>query len=166
MIKDEDKYKLGQALKAFWKENGKPMQVNAMHTTVTVEPKFIVGNRINPEIAKKILNVYLSQVTSDSIVKEEVVIDAKGIKIVDNGRVVMEVVNEKLVDSISNKVTEKVGHELSKRQRKTGGTYVDPKATDKYTFGEIKQALAEFLMDSEKNDSKNLLKDAVMMLMK
>lgn len=165
MQNEEDLYKLEQAMKAFWKDHGKPIAVNAKHTCVTVEPKFIIGNRINPDIAKKIINVYLSQLTSDKIVKEEVIISKDGMQIVDDGEVILDVVNEKLIDSMSNKVTSRLGMELSKRQKKTGGTYVDPKA-ENYTFGEIKQALVEFFMDSEKHDSKNLLKDAVLMLVK
>jgi hypothetical protein len=37
---------------------------------------------------------------------------------------------------------------------------------DSFSFGEIKQALAEFLIDEEKHDSKNMLKDAVLLLVK
>jgi hypothetical protein len=133
---------------------------------VTVEPKFIVGNRVNPEVAKKIVSVYLSMLTSDKIVGEEIMISHDGIRIFDKGELVVEIVNERLVNSITNKVTSQLGKELSKKQKKDGGAYVSPKQTDNYTFGEIKQALAEFLMDAEKNDSKNMLKDAVLLLVK
>lgn len=166
MVNEENKYEVEKALRAFWLDHGKPMMVNAKHTCVNVEPKFIVGNRINPEIAKKIIGVYLSQLTSDKIVTEQILINNDGIKILDEGEVVLEIVNQRFVDSISNKVTSQVGKELSKRQKKSGGTYIGSGEKENFTFGEIKQALAEFLIDSEKHDSKNMLKEAVLLLVK
>jgi len=166
MVNEENKYQVEKALRAFWAEHGKPLSVNAKHTQVTVEPKFIVGNRINPEIAKKIIGVYLSQITSDKVVNEEIFINHEGIKIFDEGELVLEIVNQRLVDSLKNKVTDQIGKELSKRQKKEGGTYMESGEKDSFSFGEIKQALAEFLMDEEKHDSKNMLKDAVLLLVK
>jgi hypothetical protein len=166
MINEENKYQVEKALKAFWTDHGKSISVNAKHTCVNVEPKFIIGNRINPEVAKKIISVYLSQITSDKIVKEDIHINHEGIKIFEEGEVVLEIVNQRLVDSVSNKVTDQVGKELSKRQKKSGGTYIESGEKENFTFGEIKQALAEFLVDSEKHDSKNMLKDAVLLLVK
>jgi hypothetical protein len=131
---------------------------------VTVQPKFIIGNRINPEVAKKILGVYLSQLNSDKIVKEELIITNNGIKMMDHGEVILDVVNEKYVDSMHNPLTDKLGHELSKRHKKAGGgTYLDG-MKQQYTYGDIKEALAQFMTDVEKNDSTNMLKDAVMLL--
>lgn len=166
MVNEENKYQIEKALKAFWLDHGKPISVNAKHTQVIVEPKFIIGNRINPEIAKRIIGVYLSQITSDKVVNEEIFINNDGVKMFDKGELVLEIVNERFVDSISNKVTSQLGKELSKKQKKSGGTYIGPSEKEIFTFGEIKQALAEFLMDEEKYDSKNMLKDAVMLLAK
>jgi hypothetical protein len=161
-----DNYNLEKALSAFWKDYGKGISVNAKHTQVTVEPKFIVGNRINPEIAKRIIGVYLSQITSDKIVNEQIFINHEGIKIFDEGELVLEIFNQRLVDSIKNKVTDQIGKELAKRQKKEGGIYMESSEKDSFSFGEIKQALAEFLIDEEKHDSKNMLKDAVLLLVK
>ena len=72
MERDDASFRLEKALKAFWKDHGKTIGVNARHTVVNVEPKFIVGNRVNPDVAKKIIGVYLSQLNSDKIVKEEI----------------------------------------------------------------------------------------------
>jgi hypothetical protein len=166
MINEENKYQVEKALKAFWLEHGKPITINAKHTCVNVEPKFIIGNRLNPEIAKKIISVYLSQITSDKVVSEQILIDHDGVKIFDEGEVVLEIVNQRLVDSITNKVTSQLGKELAKREKKAGGTYIESADKESFTFGEIKQALAEFLVDSEKHDSKNMLKDAVLLLVK
>jgi len=166
MINDENKYQVENALSAFWLDHGKPISFNAKHTCVSIEPKFIIGNRINPEIAKKIIGVYLSQITSDKVVSEQVIIGNEGIKIFDEGEVVVEIVNQRLVDSVSNNVTDQLGKELAKRQKKSGGTYIESKEKANFTFGEIKQALAEFLMDSEKHDSKNMLREAVLLLVK
>lgn len=163
-MSEEYRKQLEKALKAFWLDNGKHITVNAEHTIVNVEPKYLIGDRINPEIAKKIISVYLSMLTSDRIVSEDVVIDNEGMKIFDKGELVVDIVNDRFVDSIANDVTTRLGKELSKKEKKSGGSYVTSK--EKYTFGEIKQALAEFLIDSEKRDSKNILKDAVLLLVK
>jgi len=160
----EDLYRLGKALQAFWKDYGNGISVNAKHTYVSVEPKFIIGNRVNQEVAKRLISVYLSQITSDKVVSEEVVITNNGIKLFDHGELVMEIMNQRLVDSINNEVTSQLGKELSQIEKKSGGTYIEGKETPSYTFGEIKQALTEFLFDMEKQDSKNLLKDAILLL--
>ena len=166
MINEENRYQMEKALKAFWSDHGKPISVNAKHTQVTVEPKYIVGNCINPEIAKRIIGVYLSQITSDKIVNEEILINHEGIKMFHEGEIVLEIVNQKFVDSLKNKVTDQIGKELAKRQKKAGGTYIESDDKNSFSFGEIKQALAEFLIDEEKHDSKNMLKDAVLLLVK
>lgn len=167
MNEKEDLYKLEKALELFWKDFGKPVSVNAKHTCVNVNPKFIVGNRVNPEIAKKIIGVYLSQLTSDKVVKDEVAVTGDSLKIFDKGKLVLEVNSSRMIDSMSNGVTSEVGKELAKKQKKGGeGTYLESKDKASYTFGEIRKALVEFLMDYEKNDSKNLLKDAVLLLVK
>ncbi len=160
MINEEHKYEVEKILSAFWADHGKSMAVNARHTTVNVEPKFIIGNRINSEVAKKIIGVYLSQLTSDKVVTDQVVIDSDGIKVFDEGKMVVEIVNSRFVDSVSNSVTSQIGKALIKKE------YINSADKETFTFGEIKQALAEFLMDSGKNDSKNMLKDAVMLLAK
>jgi len=166
MNKEEALKKLEQALKEFWKDHGEGVAVNAKHTYVNVEPKFIVGNRVNTEVAKRIIGVYLSQLTSDKIVDEEIMITKHGFKIFEEGQLILEITNQKMVDSLNNKITSHLGKELAKREKKSGGTYIAAKQEDNYTFGEIKHALAEFLVDAEKHDSKNMLKDAVLLLVK
>lgn len=164
MDEREKHIRLEKAMKAFWKDYGQSVSINARHTYVNVEPKFIVGNKINEEVAKRILGVYLSQLTSDKIVGEEILITKDGLKIYHEGNFLMEITNQKLIDSISNRVTHKLGEELAKKQKKDGSAYIEQKERAVYTFGEIKQALSEFMLDQEKNDSKNMLKDAVMLL--
>jgi hypothetical protein len=110
--------------------------------------------------------VYLSQITSDKVVSEQILIDNDGVKIFEEGEVVLEIVNQKLVDSITNKVTSQLGKELAKREKRSGGKYIESSEKESFTFGEIKQALSDFLIDSEKHDSKNMLKDAVLLLVK
>lgn len=156
--------RLERALRAFWEDYGEDISVNAKHTYVKVEPKYILGNVVNPEVAKRIMSVYLSELTSDQIVRDEILVTKDGVKIYHQGDFIMEIDNQKLIDNISNKVTAKLGEELAKKQKKGGGNYLAPKEKAEYTFGEIKHALAEFLLDQEKHDSKNMLKDAVMLL--
>ena len=104
MSKDEAINKLEMALKEFWKEHGEGVAVNAKHTYVNVEPKFIVGNRVNTEVAKRIIGVYLSELTSDKIVDEEIMITQHGFKIFEEGQLVLEITNQKMVDSLNNKI--------------------------------------------------------------
>ena len=166
MINEEHKYEVEKILKSFWLDHGKTVAVNARHTTVNVEPKFIIGNRINPEVAKKIIGVYLSQLSSDKVVTDQVIINSDGIRVFDEGKMVLEIVNSRFVDSVSNSVTSQIGKELVKKEKKGGGAYISSPNKETFTFGEIKQALAEFLTDYGKNDSKNMLKDAVLLLVK
>jgi hypothetical protein len=165
-MENNNLYDLQKALEAFWHEYGVSSSVNAKHTVVDVRPKFIVGNRVNPEVAKRILSVYLSQLTSDKLVKEEVVITDNAVRMYDDGKVIMEVVNHGFVDGMKNEVTSKLGEELSKKERKNGGAYVEKHEHNTYTYGQIKAALCDFMADMGKNDSKNMLKDAILLIVK
>jgi hypothetical protein len=164
--KQKAKEILEGALKAFWKDYGRVLSYKGKHTHVKVEPKFIIGNKINPEVAKRILAIYLMQLTADKVVKGEVRIDNDGLKIFDNGEQVINIADTNIIDKMKNKVTCGLGRELAKRTSKEGSAFLPPNDTGIYSFGEIKQALVDFMYDAQKHDSKNLLKDAVLLLIK
>jgi hypothetical protein len=165
-MENNNLYDLQKALEAFWTDNGTASAVNGRHTTVEVKPKFIVGNRVNPEVAKRILGVYLSQLTSDKIVNEDIVITDNAVRMYEEGKMIMEVINHGFVDGMKNEVTSKLGEELSKKTKKSGGNYLEHKEQGSYTYGQIKQALVDFMLDMGKNDSKNMLKDAILLIVK
>ncbi|MFC1559750.1 hypothetical protein ACFLZ2_04220 [Candidatus Margulisiibacteriota bacterium] len=158
--------KLEDSLKEFWKDYGRTLSYKGRHTQVRVEPKFVIGNKINPEIAKRIVMIYLMQMTSDKVVEGEVKIDSDGLKIFDKGKQVAHISDVNTIDNMRNKVTCQLGRELAKKENKEGSSYLSANERGIYSFGEIKQALVDFLFDAEKHDSKNLLKDAVLLLMK
>lgn len=157
---------LEKAISKFWKDYGRTLSVRGRHTQVKVEPKYIVGNRVNPEVAKRIVMIYLMQMTTDRVVQGELKVDSEGLKIFDKGKQIMQVSDIDVIDNMENKVTCKLGKELSKRHSKEGNIFLEPNDTGIYSFGEIKQALVDFMFDVGKTDSKDLLKDAVMLLFK
>jgi len=162
---EEVKQNLEDSLKDFWKEYGRVLSVRGRHTHVKVEPKYIVGNKINPEVAKRIVMIYLMHLTSDKVVSGDVRIDSDGLKIFDKGEQIINITDANTIDSMRNKVTCGLGRELSKRCGKEGKSFLKANETGIYSFGEIKQALVDFLYDAEKNDSKDLLKEAVVLLL-
>ena len=56
--------KLGEMLKDFWRENGKPQIIAAKHTEFMVEPKIFMGDKLNPEILKLLVVNYLAQTSN------------------------------------------------------------------------------------------------------
>ena len=152
---------LEKALREFWKDNGKYFIANGRHTDVVIEPKFIVGHDVNPEVAKQVIMTYLSRITLEDILNEKVIITPDLIIIKDDaGQIIAEIKSRKIIDKTSNKIISRLGRELSRHERKKGGAYLEPK--DDYTFGDIKTGLIEYFMDMEKHDSKNLLAEATL----
>lgn len=65
--------KLEDALKDFWRENGKPSIVAARHTEFVIEPKVFMGTKLNPEILKLLVVNYLAHCSKqDSGLGEQV----------------------------------------------------------------------------------------------
>ncbi len=157
--------KLEDALRAFYRDYGRRTPIKARHTEVMVEPRFFIGGKLNPEIERLIVIVYLSKVKMDDILRGRVIIAPDLISIKDeNGEEIVKVTSKKIIEGIINEVTVLIGRELSRIERKDGeGAYVEGK--DAYSFGDIKDALIQFMMDMEKNDSKNLLRDAAVLFL-
>lgn len=153
-----------EALHKFWLEKSKAPIIKAKHTELFVEPKVFVGGELNPEIGKLVIQEYLSRVRVEDIAKGSIVISSDLIKINDeNGKLIAEVRSKRIINSMINKITDYLGRELAAKQSKDGDPYVAPKDGN-YAFGDIKDALIEFLHDMERNDSKNLVRDAIILL--
>ncbi len=169
---NEEEKKLEQALKilegalrAFWKENGKYFVANGRHTDVFVQPKFLLGREVNPEVAKQVIAAYLNKLAPEDIVRGKVIVTPDCIIIKDDdGQIIGEIESQKIINRMSNSITRRIGNELSRLESRAGHSYLEPK--DEYNYGEIKAALAEFFMDMEKYDSKNALAEAVMLFFK
>ena len=156
-----------EALRKFWLEKSKAPIIKAKHTELFVEPKIFVAGELNPEIGKLLVAEYLSKITVQDIAKGSVVITSDLIKIKDeSGKLIAEVRSKKLINSMINKITNYLGRMLSEREGKEGTSYVEPSQDGFYAFGDIKDALIQFLADMERNDSKNLVRDAIILLRK
>ncbi len=53
--------KLEEKIKELWKKSGNASIIAAKHTEFVVEPKVFIGDKLNPEILKLLVLVYLSQ---------------------------------------------------------------------------------------------------------
>lgn len=65
---------------------------------------------------------------------------------------------------MKNKITRAVGIKLSEKLNKDGQPLLNPKENDEFNFGDIKESLINFVQEMGKNDSKNLLKDAILLI--
>ena len=166
MVEDNKKVKqiLEEGLSRFWKDYGKILSVKGIHTQIKVKPIFLIGNNVNPEVAKRLMLIYLMQLTADRVIAGEVKVDSEGLKIFDGNKQVMLVKDIQTIDNMKNKMTCSLGRELAKRQSKAGTQYMEHNESGVYAFGEIKQALVDFLYDEGKHESKNLLKEALLLL--
>ena len=159
--------KAEEALRGFWLEKSNAPIIKAKHSEIFVEPKVFVGGSINPEVGKLLVKEYLSKVSIEDIARGRVIISSDLIKIKDEeGRLVAEVRNKKIINGMINKITNYLGRQLAAKESKDGDPYVSAKDDGPYAFGDIKGALIEFLHDMEKNDSKNLVRDAIVLLKK
>jgi len=172
MNKDSEKNKTalehaGEAFRKFWLEKGNAPIIKARHAELFIEPKVFLAGKLNPTISRLIIKEYLSKITLEDIASGRVVITSDHIKIKDKaGKLIAEVKSKKLIDSMMNKITNYLGKALSAKKAKEGLPYVEPAPEGNYAFGDIKDALIQFLDDMEKNDSKNLVRDAVVLLKK
>lgn len=156
-----------EALRKFWLEKSKAPIIKAKHAELFVEPKIFVAGELNTEIGKLLIAEYLSKITIQDIAKGRVTITSDLIKIKDeSGKLIAEVRSKKLINNMINKITNYLGRMLSEREGKEGTPYIEPSQNEPYTFGDIKEALIQFLMDMERNDSKNLVRDAIILLRK
>ena len=96
---------------------------------------------------------------------DEVTVTPEHIVIRDKkGRVILDITDPEIIDAVSNELTGFVGLELAHRENSEGTPYL-PSKEEGYSFGDLKWALVDFMLDQERNDSKNLLKDATLLLL-
>lgn len=157
--------KVEDVLKRFWMDKKMSRLIKARHTEVLVEPRVFVGGHVNPEISKLLIQEYLTKISADDVAKGRVVITSDKIMIFDNNRkLVAEVRGKRIIDSMINRITDFLGKELAGKTSRDGDRYIEAREGIPYSFGDIKGALVEFLTDMEKNDSKNLVRDAITLL--
>jgi len=157
--------RIEEALKWFWRKHSGAKMMKAKNTEFIVEPKIFIGDKLNPEIARLIIRRYLAKVTPDDIIKRKVIITPEKIIINDDdGKKILEVKSKRLIYSMVNRLTNMIGLELSLRMRKDGEPYLQSEEKNNFSFGDVKDALIQFVADMEKNDSKNLMRDAVLLI--
>jgi len=154
-------------LKKFWRENSKAPVIKAKHAELRIEPRVFVGGKLNSEIARLLVKEYLSKISMEDIARGRVIITSDRIRIRDeSGKTIAEIRSKALINSMINRITNYLGKALSERQAKEGIPYIQPNKDGSYAFGDIKNGLIEFLGDMQKNDSKNLVRDAIIMIRK
>ncbi len=158
--------KIEEALKWFWRKESGAKMMKAKNAEFIVEPKMFIGGEINPEIAQLIIKRYLARVTTEDIINRKVVIAEDKIIINDdNGNKLLEVKSKSIINKMVNRLTNMLGLELSERMNKNGEPYLRHEGgKDNFSYGDIKDALIKFMTDMGRNDSKNLMKDAVMLI--
>jgi hypothetical protein len=56
--------RMEELFKDFWKQHGNASIIAAKHTEFVVEPKVLIGDKLNPEILKLLVFNYLAQTSS------------------------------------------------------------------------------------------------------
>jgi|GEM_PF-699145 len=157
--------RIEDALKWFWRKNSGVKTMKCKNAEFFVEPRVFIGDEVNPEIARLIVSRYLARVTPEDVINKKVVIlEDKIIINDDDGKQILEVKSRQLIDKMANRLTNMVGQELSGRMDKEGVPYLKSELEDEFSFGDIKESLIRFIADAGKHDSKNLMKDAVMLI--
>ena len=147
-------------LQGFWKDYGRARPIKALHTEVDIKPRIFMGSEINPEIMKLLTIVYLSQAKIEDVLSGRIIVTPEKVIIKDDsGKKIVEVSNPSLIAGMVNQVTHKLGLELASK------SYLEPKEKGYYSYGDIKDALVQFMTECEKNDSKNLIREAAKILL-
>ena len=148
-----------KALSAFWQDYGQGNPIKARHTEVKIQPKLFIGGKLNPQVAQKIVEVYLAQVTMEEIMNGKIVISEDAVQIKDeSGKVKVEVKDKKFIKKMINQATVILGRKLAEKKM------IPPKKHQIYAYGDIQEGLIKLLNHAERNDSKNLVKDATSLL--
>ncbi|MBU0687512.1 MAG: hypothetical protein KKB81_06685 [Candidatus Margulisbacteria bacterium] len=153
--------KMQEALGAFWNDFNKHGPIKARHTEVHVKPKFFINGELNPQVAQKIVEVYLQQVSVKQILTGQVVISEDKIRIKnEKGKVIFVITNQRLIGKMINQATVLLGRYLAEQQK------IEARKNQVYSFGDIQKALIDLVGTVQRNDSKNLVKDATVIIMK
>jgi len=156
---------VSEVLRNFWLENSDAPIIKARHTELFIEPKIFTHGKVNSQISKLIVKEYLATISMEDIARGKIVITADSVKIKDdNGKLIAEVKSKAIINNMINKITNYLGKALSQKGDKDGVAYVEPHEDETYAFGDIRKALIHFVVDSNKNDSKNLVRDAIVLL--
>ena len=96
--------KVEAALNAFWLDHGAQPAIKARHTEVSIEPRFFVGDRLNPQIAKKIVEVFLLNATPAHFISGRITVTKEGVQIKDaRGAVIVEAKSPAFIKLVRDK---------------------------------------------------------------
>jgi hypothetical protein len=150
-----------EALNTFWGDHHRRPPIKARHTEIDIKPKFFIGGELNPQVAQKIVEVYLRKATLKHILDGRLVINPESIQIKDEiGKTIIEVNSPAFAGRVINQATVFLGRYLAEKNA------IPARPNHLYSFGDIHRVLIEFLKRAQKCDSKNLLKDAAVLLLR
>lgn len=157
--------KVADSLSLFWKKRSPQAQVKKTpHATLVIEPKVFIGGELNPEISKLIVKEYLSTFSLREVLRGEVLIAPQAIIIRDRqGKPLVKVKSASMIASMQNQVTQALGCALASQTDKTGAPFIEDKRT--YNFYDIRDSLIKFMKEQNKLDSKNLFREACVLLL-
>lgn len=90
---------LERSLKALWKDRGSDdIEIGDIRGLLGTD--FIVGNRINQDIADRIICIFCSQSASDHVVNDDICIDHEGDNMFQEGRLVLNSADSYSFDEI------------------------------------------------------------------
>jgi len=77
---------LEEEIKKVWKQYADHDPIRGMHTEIEIEPKALIGEHLNPEVATLLASLYLSKTTVDDVEKGKVEITDEALVIKDENK--------------------------------------------------------------------------------
>ncbi|MFH0887532.1 MAG: hypothetical protein V1843_05120 [bacterium] len=157
--------KMEKRLDKFWKKYGRTLFVKARHTDLTVQPRMLVGHEINPEVLRRLIEAYLAKLTPSKILNGEVEFTGETIIIkTKDGKKLLEVTSQRIINNMRNVITSRVGMLLSATERSPKVAYIEAKEGARYSFGDIRDAVKLYLAENGKEITGSFLVDALLLL--
>lgn len=148
--------KIEDTLGDFYNSYSTSSVIKARNAEFSIQPKVFLKDKLNPEIGKMIVRVFLKKVTPKDILDERVIISPKKILIRDSeGKPLVQVIGEDIINKIGNPVTDEIGKAL-----------LNMEGREFYSFGDIKDALLKFMGENNLIDEKNPLKESLLLIEK
>jgi len=96
---------LEEGLQLFWQDHGRANKISGSHAQISIEPKLIIGGRLNQEVVDLMISVYLSNATINDVKKGKITVDNGVLTIKDRfGTPIAEVRNESIIEQFTCRV--------------------------------------------------------------
>ena len=165
--KEKLKRRVEKETTAYWNEYGHNMVIHAAKTDVVIAPKPLLGEVVNPEITKHLLQTILSHVSAKEIMEEKIIITPETTQFFSSERECLATVpSQPILQKVSNKLSNRIGSELAQQENMWGERYVIPKDSGRYTFQEILDPMVRFIRDQGFERIENPFKEFIQFLRK